>query len=124
MLLLATCPVKNTMRETLTEMSNSGAAIFNFCWDDKLNFPGKLTNGCYPTTAEIADKIDLNLTNSPESIIKYASHGGLAIFLAGKLLIRKFTNHMILNFAYDVSFVWCMLWLATKIYKKTSAVRD
>jgi len=108
---------QNTMRETLTEMSNSGAAIFNFCWDDKLNFPGKLTNGCYPTTAEIADKIDLNLTNSPESIIKYASHGGLAIFWpeAAHPEVHKPYD---LKFAYDVSFVGACYGWRPKFIKK------
>ena len=64
----------------LDMISKSGAAIFNFCWDDKLNYPGEITGGRYTSPAAIASVVDLNLTNSPESVIKYAAHGGLAMF--------------------------------------------
>jgi len=70
----------NTSPETLQAMAGAGAAIFNFCWDDKLNFPGKLVGGRYPTPAALAHVVDLNLTNAPDSVAKYAVHGGLAIF--------------------------------------------
>jgi len=94
----------NTSPETLLRMSESGAVIFNFCWDDKLNFPGKKFGGRYNSPAAIANAIDLNLTNSPTSIVKYYVHGGLALFWpeAAEPTIHKPYD---LPFEYDVSFV-------------------
>jgi spore maturation protein CgeB len=68
--------------ETLHAIAKSGAVLFNFCWDDKVRFPGKKVGGRYRSTAAVASAIDLNLTNAPESIVKYAVHGGLAMFFA------------------------------------------
>ena len=94
----------NTAPETLYEICKDGAVIFNFCWDDKLNFPGKIVGGRYTSPAAIASTVDLNLTNSPESIIKYTAHGGLAMFWPEAALpdIHKPYD---LTFEYDVSFV-------------------
>lgn len=94
----------NTDPKTLSKIGEDGAVIFNFCWDDKLNFPGKIVGGRYTSPAAIASAVDLNLTNSPESIIKYAVHGGLAMFWpeAAHPDIHKPYD---LTFEYDVSFV-------------------
>jgi len=94
----------NTAPETLQEMAKSGAAIFNFCWDDKLNFPGKPVGGRFPTPAANAHVVDLNLTNAPDSVVKYAVHGGLAMFWppAGHPDVHRPYE---LPFEYDVSFV-------------------
>lgn len=69
-----------TSPETLLQMAKAGTVIFNFSWDDKLNFPGRRLGGRYTSTAAIASAVDLNLTNTPESIMKYAVHRGLAMF--------------------------------------------
>jgi hypothetical protein len=66
--------------ETLTALGRAGAVVFNMCWDDKLGFPGRMLGGRHEGTAAIAHAVDLNLTNAPESIVKYAVHGGLALF--------------------------------------------
>ena len=66
--------------ETLLEMARSGAVITNFCFDDKHCFPGTLLGGRFCTTAAIAHAVDLNLTSDPNGILKYAVHGGLAMF--------------------------------------------
>lgn len=82
----------------------SGSTIFNFSWDDKLNYPGKIAGGRYTSPAAIASVVDLNLTNSPESVIKYAAHGGLAMFwpeAAHPDIHRPYDA----PFEYDVSFV-------------------
>jgi len=70
----------NTSPKTLQKMAQAGAVIFNFCWDDKLSFSGKKLGGRYTGPAGIAHAVDLNLTNSPDSLIKYAVNGGLAMF--------------------------------------------
>ncbi|MFX0203712.1 MAG: glycosyltransferase [Candidatus Hodarchaeota archaeon] len=94
----------NTNPSIVRKMGQSGAIIFNFCWDDKLNFPGKILGGRYTSPAAIASAVDLNLTNSPDSVIKYMLHGGLAIFWpeGAHPDIHKPYN---LHFDYDVSFV-------------------
>ncbi len=94
----------NTAPETLQTMSREGAAIFNFCWDDKLFFPGEIVGGRYNSSAAIAHAVDLNLTNAPESVIKYAVHGGLAMFwpeAAHPEVHRPYD----VPFEFDVSFV-------------------
>jgi hypothetical protein len=70
----------NTSPKTLHKMAQTGAVIFNFCWDDKLSFSGKKLGGRYAGPAGIAHAVDLNLTNSPDSLIKYAVNAGLAMF--------------------------------------------
>ena len=94
----------NTSQETVLDMARSGAVIFNFCWDDKLNFPGNKKGGRYTSPAGIAQAVDLNLTNAPDSIIKYVVHGGLAMFWpeAAHQDIHKPYD---LPFEYEVSFV-------------------
>lgn len=90
--------------EVLREMAAGGAIIANFCFDDKLRFPGTFSNGRYQTTAAIADAVDLNLTSDPNGILKYAVHGGLAMFhpeAAWPELHRACDA----PFAHDVSFV-------------------
>jgi len=94
----------STSPQNLLEIAKKGTVIFNFSWDDKLNFPGRRVGGRYTSTAAIASAVDLNLTNAPESIMKYAVHGGLAMFWpeAGHPDIYRPYN---LPFLYDVSFV-------------------
>jgi glycosyltransferase involved in cell wall biosynthesis len=85
-------------------MKEEGAAIFNFCWDDVLNFPGKMRGGRYDSPAAIANAVDLNLTNAPASVIKYMVHGGLAIFFPESGLPEVHRPYP-MNFQYDVTFV-------------------
>ena len=87
----------NTAPKTLRYMANAGAVIYNFCWDDKLNFPGKFIGGRYSSPAALASVVDLNLTNAPESLIKYAFHGGLAMFWPE-------AAHPAIHCPYDVPF--------------------
>ena len=94
----------NTSPRVLVKMAQAGAAIFNFCWDDVLNFPGKVYGGRYTSVAAIASAVDLNLTNVPANAIKYMVHGGLALFLpeAAEPTVHRPAN---VPFKYDVSFV-------------------
>lgn len=88
----------------LREMAAHGAAIFNFCWDDKLFFTGRVVGGRYQGPAAIADAVDLNLTNAPESLINNQVHDGLALFwpeAAHPEIHRPFE----VPFEFDVSFV-------------------
>jgi len=94
----------NTSLETLTEIGKAGAVIFNFCWDDKLHFLGPKVGGRYYGPAAIASAVDLNLTNAPNSCIKYLVCGGLSMFWpeAAHPDIHKPYD---VPFEFDVSFV-------------------
>jgi spore maturation protein CgeB len=90
--------------QALRQMAAAGAVIVNFCFDDKLRFPGSLIGGRYGTTAAIADVVDLNLTSDPNGFQKYAVHGGLAMFHpeAASPELHFPRN---LPFEHDVSFI-------------------
>jgi spore maturation protein CgeB len=90
--------------ETLTALARSGAVIVNICMDDKGAFPGPIEGGRHRSPAAIAAAVDLNLTTSAESVIKYAVHGGLAVFwppAADPTLCQPYD----VPFELDVSFV-------------------
>ncbi len=94
----------NTDPQILSEMRRSGAIVFNFCFDDKLHFPGGKLGGRYTSPAAIASEVDLNLTNAPSSRLKYAVHGGLALFWpeAAEPSVHRPQNVPV---DFDVSFV-------------------
>ena len=90
--------------EILQQMSEDGAVITNFCFDDKVHWPGALVDGRHTSPAGIAHAVDLNLTNDPAGMLRYAVHGGLAMFhpeAADPDLHRPLQ----LPFEYDVSFI-------------------
>lgn len=66
--------------QTLSAMGAEGAVVLNLCFDDKGTFPGPIVGGRYRSPAALAQAVDLTLTTSPESVVKYAVHGGLAKF--------------------------------------------
>lgn len=88
----------------LARMGRVGSVIFNFSLDDKLHFPGEIIGGRYSNTAALAEVVDMNLTNAPESIIKYMVHGGLAAFWP-EAAWPKVHRPYELDFEFDVSFV-------------------
>lgn len=93
----------NTSPDTLIQMASEGAVIFNFCWDDKLYFSGTV-KGQDVGPAKLAHVIDLNLTNAPESCVKYQASGGLAMFwpeAAHPAVHRPYES----EFDIDISFV-------------------
>ncbi len=94
----------NTNPEALAEMAHCGAAIFNFCFDDKLGLPGRMVGGQFASPAAIATVVDLNLTSAPSSRVKYAVHGGLSMFFpeAGQ---PDFHKPYEVPLDFDVSFV-------------------
>jgi len=94
----------NTAPEVLERMAAAGAVIFNFCLDDKLRFPGPVRGGRFTSPAALALAVDLNLTNAPESLIKYAAHGGLALFWPEAAHPEIHRPHEV-PFDFDVSFV-------------------
>jgi hypothetical protein len=94
----------NTSPQTVQKMADAGSVIFNFCWDDKLSFRGRKLGGRWTGVAAIASSVDLNLTNAPDSIVKYAGEDGIAMFWpegADPDVHKPYD----LPFEYDVSFV-------------------
>ncbi len=89
--------------ETIAVMAES-CAVLNTCFDDKIGFPGKRVQGRYTSTAAIARAVDLNLTSAPESLVKYAVHGGLALF-APEAADPGVHRPYDVPYEYDVSFV-------------------
>jgi len=88
----------------LSEMAKCGVAIFNFCWDDKLYFRGKIMGGRWTGPAALASVVDLNLTNAPDSCIKYIVEGGLAMFWPEAAHPEMHKPYDV-PFEFDVSFV-------------------
>ncbi len=90
--------------ELLLEMADHGAVITNFCFDDKIYWPGEMRGGRYASTAAIAHAVDLNLTSDPGAAARYFVHGGLSKFHpeAADPAWYKPSDE---GFEYDVSFV-------------------
>ncbi len=90
--------------ETLLEMATHGAIITNFCFDDKIRWPGPMRGGRYASTASIAHAVDLNLTSDPNGMLKYFVHGGLSMFHP-EAADPDWCRPLDIPFKYDVSFV-------------------
>jgi hypothetical protein len=91
-------------RRVLDHVRETGAVVVNFCFDDKVRFPGPTAGGRLKSTAEIAASVDLNLTSDPRGAAKYAAFGGLALFhpeAADPALHRPEPG----AFIHDVSFI-------------------
>jgi spore maturation protein CgeB len=94
----------NTSASTLRAMADAGAVILNFCWDDKIHMPGRMRGGRLTGTAAIAGAVDLNMTNAPESVVKYMVHGGLAGFFPPAAFPETHRPYNV-PFEFDVTFV-------------------
>ncbi len=90
--------------DVLGKIAKSGAVIFNFCWDDKLYFQGRMLGGRWTGPAAIASTVDLNLTNAPDSCVKYMAESGLAMFWP-EAAHHEMHKPYDVPFEFDVSFV-------------------
>jgi spore maturation protein CgeB len=90
--------------EILLAMAREGAAITNFCFDDKVHWPGHRIGGRYTSPAAIAHVVDLNLTSDPQGMARYAERGGLAMFHP-EAADPEVYQPLDLPFEYDVSFI-------------------
>jgi spore maturation protein CgeB len=88
----------------LREMAAQGAVITNFCFDDKIHWPGEIRGGRYTSTAGIAHAVDLNLTYDPHGMGRYFVHGGLSAFHAEAADPDSY-KPLDVPFEYDVSFI-------------------
>ena len=90
--------------EVLAVMADDGAIVTNFCFDDKVYWPGERLGGRYTSPAAIAHAVDLNLTSDPDGIIRYAAHGGIAMFHP-EAADPEVHRPVDVDFEYDVSFI-------------------
>ena len=90
--------------ETLKTFANHGAVVTNFCFDDKVDWPGPKRGGRFVSTAEICGAVDLNLTSDPEGPLRYAVEGCLAMFHP-EAADPELHRPVAVPFEYDVSFV-------------------
>jgi hypothetical protein len=99
----------------LREMAAAGAVITNFCFDDKIHWPGAMRGGRYSSTAAIADVVDLNLTSDPGAMERYFAHGGLSMFHP-EAADPEWYAPLNIPHEYDVSFVGaCYGWRPTLV---------
>jgi len=66
--------------KTIRAIGNFGIAMFAFHLDDRLFFYGRKHGNQWSGPAAVCRAYDLNLTNSPASLIKYRCEGANAIF--------------------------------------------
>ncbi len=90
--------------EVLTAMATDGAVVTNFCFDDKVYWPGPRLGDRHTSPAAIAHAVDLNLTSDPNGLIRYAAHGGIAMFHP-EAADPELHRPLDLDFEYDVSFI-------------------
>jgi hypothetical protein len=90
--------------EVLEAMAADGAVVANFCFDDKVYWPGQLLGNRCTSPAAIAHAVDLNLTCDPQGMLRYAVHGGLAMFHP-EAADPDLHCPLPVEFEYDVSFI-------------------
>ncbi|MBU1853975.1 MAG: glycosyltransferase [Candidatus Omnitrophica bacterium] len=90
--------------EAIGEINDMGIVTSSFFLDDRLIFKGKYENGHWGGVKEVCSAYDLNLTQAPESLVKYYAEGGIAMLwpLAAN---EDFFYPRDIPFRYDVSFV-------------------
>src|SRR5437660_1360420 len=57
-----------------------GVITINLSLDDRLWFAGPIRGGRPTGTIQLTRAFDLNLTNAADSVVKYLTEGGLAMF--------------------------------------------
>lgn len=90
--------------QVLEQMAAQGAVIVNFCFDDKVCWPGATRGGRTTSTAAIAHAVDLNLTSDPRGMTRYFAHGGLSMFHA-EAADPQCYKPLDVPFEHDVSFI-------------------
>lgn len=89
---------------TLQRLRAMGIPLINYSWDDTVGFYGKKITGVWSGPAALASTVDLNLTSSKKSCLKYEAEGGRSFFwpeAANPKIHRPYE----VPFEYDVSFV-------------------
>jgi hypothetical protein len=90
--------------ETIDSINNMGIVTVSFHLDDRLSFRGEIEGGRWTGPADVCKAYDLNLTQAPESLIKYYAEGGNALLwpLAAN---QELYYPRKIPFKHDVSFL-------------------
>lgn len=90
--------------KTIGALSNMGIVTCTFHFDDRLSFKGRFEGGRWTGPVDVCKVYDLNLTQAPESLVKYRVEGGIVVLwpLAAN---QDFFYPRDVSFIYDVSFV-------------------
>ena len=90
--------------ETIRRINDLGIVSAAFHLDDRLFFRGERLGGRFRGPAAVAQAYDLNLTQAPESLVKYRVEGGIPLLwpLAAN---PELCYPRDVPFRYDVSFV-------------------
>ena len=90
--------------QTIETINSMGIVTSAFNLDDRLSFKGPFEAGRYSGPVDVCKCYDLNLTQAPESLVKYRVEGGVGMLLPlGANQDFFYPRNM--PFRYDVSFV-------------------
>lgn len=89
--------------QTIEFIGSLGIATFSFHWDDRRSFKGVKYGGQWSGPVAVCRAYDLNLTNSPASLLKYRVEGANALFWP-EGANPDFFRPLDLPFQYDISF--------------------
>ncbi len=67
--------------DAIEAINKLGIVTSTFHFDDRLSFRGKIEGGRWTGPADVCKAYALNLTQAPESLVKYAVEGGIAMVL-------------------------------------------
>jgi hypothetical protein len=105
--------------QVLGQMAALGAVVTNFCFDDKVAWPGTMRGERYASTAAIAHAVDLNLTSDPHGATRYFAHGGLSTFHP-EAADPSWYRPLETPFQYDVSFIGARYGWRPKLIRELS----
>lgn len=90
--------------DTIKAINNMGIVTASFHYDDRLSFKGEFEGGRWTGPVDVCKVYDLNLTQAPESLVKYHVEGGI-VMLWPLAANQDFFYPRDIPFRYDVSFV-------------------
>lgn len=90
--------------DTVRAINNMGIVTTSFHLDDRLSFKGSLIEGRWTGPVDVCKVYDFNLTQAPESLVKYRCEGGI-VMLWPLAANQDFFYPRDVPFRYDVSFV-------------------
>jgi hypothetical protein len=90
--------------DTIKAINNMGIVTASFHYDDRLSFRGEFEAGRWAGPVDVCKVYDLNLTQAPESLVKYRVEGGI-VMLWPLAANQDFFYPRDVPFHYDVSFI-------------------
>lgn len=98
------CTGHEFLKSTVQQIGDLGIVVVSYHWDDRAAFKGKYLAGNWTGPYGLVGPVDLSLTNSSSSLVKYFVEGGLALFWP-EGADPKFFHPREQEFEVDVSFI-------------------